>query len=315
MAEINLSPVDTTGAGKPQVNQLTPLVLPLLQRLWHQEPPAILYHYTTRHGLQGILSERAIIASDARYLNDAQELATAIDLVREILRAREPNASPKMIKLYHQIGRMLELMKVNQDTFLFSMSADGGDDLTQWRAYSKPGNGYCIGFDAPAIARLLAEAGVSSHFAPCEYNKDRQFDLMKEIVDGAEQELNRTDIGDGESEKAVVTRALSAFGVAFLVAAPIVKHGAFSAEHEWRLILAAFSKSDPRVRFRDAGRLLVPFWTVSLTKEGSPPPIKEVVIGPTPHTRLEEMAVKALLTVAGLPDVTIRCSSIPYRDW
>ncbi len=96
----------------------------------------------------------------------------------------------------------------------------------------------------------------------------------------------------------------------------MIKDGAFREEREWRLVLPSFSMWDPKVKFRDGGRLLVPYWTVPLLLDGaSSLPIKEVVIGPTPHPDLEARAVSAMLTVAGLPNGKVRRSEVPYRDW
>ena len=292
-----------SASGRPNLVDFR--TLPIVRRLWEQEPPPILHHYTSRRGLQGIVEAKTIWASEARYLNDARELSTALDHVREILATRD---GKPFGALYPRMSSILEQMKEGQDTFVFSMSNDGGDELSQWRAYARPGNGYAIGFDAPAIKRMLVAAGVTSHFAPCEYDETRQRALMTEVVEHAERVLS---VHGAQA----LDEAVRIFGGLFLLTAPIVKHGSFRAEKEWRLILPAFSAWDARVRFRDAGRLLVPFWTVRLDHAGARLPIKEVVIGPTPHAELEARAVSAILTVAGLREATVRRSSVPYRDW
>jgi hypothetical protein len=273
-----------------------------VKRLWGETPPPVLYHYTKRQGLQGIVQSRSIWASEARYLNDARELTTAIDLVREII-AKRPASD-----LHAQMEGILNQMREGQDTFVFSMSNDGGDELSQWRAYARPGDGYAIGFDAPTLQKTLQDSRVTSHLAACEYNEKQQRALMAEIVENAEA----TVAAHGAS---AVREATRIFASLFLLTAPIVKDGAFRGEKEWRLVLPAFSTWHANVKFYDSGRLLVPYWTVPLAAPGALLPIKEVVIGPTPHTELEARAVSALLTIAGLPDAKVRNSNVPYRGW
>jgi len=188
--------------------------LPIVQRLWGEDPPPILYHYTSRRGLEGIIAERAVWASEARYLNDARELTTAIDLVRDIV------ASRSATDLHPRIQGILDQMKEGQDTFVFSMSNDGGDELSQWRAYARPGNGYAIGFDAPAMKQMFVAAGLTSHFAACEYDKKRQRELMTTVVEQAERAISQ--YGPGSLDAAV-----RIFGSLFLLTAPMIKDGAF----------------------------------------------------------------------------------------
>ncbi len=278
--------------------------LPIVQRLWGTEPPPILYHYTSRAGLQGIIRERAVWASEARYLNDARELTTAIDEVRELLTDR-----PGLRELHTRIHGILDQMKEGQDTFVFSLSNDGGDELSQWRAYARPGNGYAIGFDARAMRRRYVEKGFTSHFAACEYEPVKQNALMTEVIEHAERVISLHGAGQ-------IDHAIRIFGSLFLLTAPMIKDRAFRAEQEWRLVLPSFSMWDAKVQFRDGGKLLVPYWTVPLAfDDAAPLPIKEVVIGPTPHPDLEARAVSALLTVAGRRDAKVRKSEVPYRDW
>src|SRR2546422_77751 len=192
--------------------------LPIVRRLWGEEPPPILYHYTSRRGLQGILEGRAIWASEARYLNDARELTTAIDQMREILATRSVS------DLRTRMLSILEQMEEGQDTFVFSMSDDGGDELSQWRAYARPGNGYAIGFAAPAMKRMLVAAAFTSHFAACEYDQSPQRKLLTEVIENAEAVVS---VHGAQA----LDEAVRIFASLFLMTAPIVKHGARSEEH------------------------------------------------------------------------------------
>jgi len=54
---------------------------PSLQR----QVPSIIYHYTRREGLQGIFNSRALWATSIRYLNDASEFLTAVQVAESVL--------------------------------------------------------------------------------------------------------------------------------------------------------------------------------------------------------------------------------------
>jgi len=69
------------------------------------------------------------------------------------------------------------------------------------------------------------------------------------------------------------------------------------------------------VKFRDAGSLLVPYVELNLAQGEKGLPIREVVVGPTPHPRLELRGLSALLGGAGLPDAKVGETETPYRDW
>jgi hypothetical protein len=59
-------PVDVAAAFREGMRDVT--------QLWTPASPRELYHYTGLDGLVGIVTDRAIWATDARYLNDASEL-------------------------------------------------------------------------------------------------------------------------------------------------------------------------------------------------------------------------------------------------
>jgi len=281
--------------------------VPILTRLQAQAPPPLLFHYTRRAALLGILSTKTLHASSARYLNDAQELSTATLIASTVLDQRRP-PTPGLAKL-HSLFRAFLAGAGQVDACVFSMSNDGGDVLSQWRAYAQPGDGYAIGFDGPALADRLRAKNVMFLLAPCEYDEVHQRQLVTQVFADAEKELNDA-IARGVDHDTAQSRAFMFFVTGFLLAAPIVKHQAFRDEQEWRLIFPLQPLFGSEVGFRDGGSLLVPFYKVVLEKL----PIGEVVIGPTPHTLLEMKAVSALLNNTGVK-AGVRLSAIPYRDW
>src|SRR4051794_27438928 len=56
--------------------------------------PKLLYHYTTAQGLIGIVQSHGLWATNADFLNDAQELRFGRDQLREALQRRADELSP-----------------------------------------------------------------------------------------------------------------------------------------------------------------------------------------------------------------------------
>lgn len=61
----------------------------LYKKYFDNNPPKMLFHYTTQNGLLGIIKDKSLWLSDNRYLNDITEYNLAIDLVKSELKKRE----------------------------------------------------------------------------------------------------------------------------------------------------------------------------------------------------------------------------------
>lgn len=104
---------------------------------------------------------------------------------------------------------------------------------------------------------------------------------------------------------------------------PFIKHDAFEEECEWRKVISKDFRHMPGQRFRTGKSTLIPFVEVMLDKirvESECVPseryfINEVVVGPTPTPELTIEALASLFESEGQPQVRIRSSHIPYKDW
>jgi hypothetical protein len=92
---------------------------------------------------------------------------------------------------------------------------------------------------------------------------------------------------------------------------------------EWRKVITKDSRPMPGQQFRTGKSTLIPFIEIMLDvmREGAQCVtrkdyfIDEVVIGPTPTPELTVEAISSLFYSEGHPEVVVRTSSIPYRDW
>jgi hypothetical protein len=143
----------------------------------------LLYHYTDQNGLVGIVERQELWATNLGCLNDLSEFAHGLDYLRsvrngiieELLGDRPCDAlETKSFKavfeyLMDEAERRYCLRDPAEYLYVFSLfdssrcvkssmtEVDAGDNLQQWRAYSKGGFGYCIGFDRNLLEGKVKE--------------------------------------------------------------------------------------------------------------------------------------------------------------
>src|SRR6266700_7276832 len=190
--------------------------------LWN---PQTLYHYTTREGLLGILTSGAVWATNIRFLNDASEFTYAHSMfMRKLKEIRRRLVEQKHLDILDDA--VSHLSQPVPHIFIFCLSTNG-DLLSQWRAYGPPGNGYAIGFDAPALDQVIGKRK-GMQLAKVSYSPEQQWDL-----------LNRLEVAAGQRHRSTV-KSNRSYGRSlldiFLDVAPIMKDPAFTEESEWRLV-------------------------------------------------------------------------------
>lgn len=142
--------------------------------------PHTIFHYTSPHGLIGILENRQIWLSDAGFMNDSQELVYAATKIANRVEHRIRSFSPT--NTLHEeenaeLQKLLLILQAISDRFEVQLSHEAisplsrfpssrrgireslpfiasfcthGDILSMWRSYTKEG-GYSIGFNTQTI--------------------------------------------------------------------------------------------------------------------------------------------------------------------
>jgi hypothetical protein len=280
-----------------------------IQAIQAPKAPFVLYHYTTRHGLLGMLNTGKLHASHILYLNDHQEFRYAESLAEEPIRERAESTSPyqDIYRAFADRRQTIALRYEIRTVFVFSMSQNS-DQLSQWRAYSQPSDGYCVGFRIP---ELLTTVGKSFHIVQCNYDEMQQENLIRTLFDDTEADFERNLAAGVPRENAIVGAvAFLLLGLSSL--APALKHPAFSEEKEWRLVCW---KSMGDAEYRIARSMLVPYLPVPFITTNNFLPITDIIIGPTPHPDLDAFALGSLLAKHNATEVAVTPSVIPYRTW
>ena len=302
-----------------------------------------LYHYTDAKGLIGIVQGSVLWATDAEFLNDAQELRFGRQEVHDALIARADELSPSEPPTEHSdysdragytraiimrsaaegigSGGMPGVTPWERQVVYVACFCEDGDLLSQWRAYAA-GGGFAIGFSTSALRE----------FRPVETKLPTKValarDAAKEDIEEMPQpppvpvQLERISYGTPAVESIITDvldtiapiptghpgiKGLARAQTVVLPALATVKHDAFEAEREWRLIVVA-SEGVERVSFNAGSLGVIPY--IELDFEAAA--IEEVVIGPGSHAAVRKRGVERLLTEMGL-DVTVTHSRAPSR--
>lgn len=270
--------------------------------------PGQLTHYTTRAGLIGILESGEIWATDIRFLNDSAESEHARKLGSELVNKRlAAETDPRTRAILDDIAMFVRSFTSVPEAFVFSMSAVG-DDLGQWRAYGSGSSGYGLSLGSRLLATSFRGYAI---LVRCAYRPHEQHRVVRQVIDSA----IASDAGDAE-RRDDTTRLVTGIAFSALLAAiaPSIKHPAFAAEKEWRLIVLPRADT-PYVRdVRETPNGLAPFVRIPV-RDLLLGALKRIVIGPMRDQAREKVAVDALLRKHGLAATKTELSKIPFRTW
>ena len=277
----------------------------------------LVFHYTGSAGLLGMLKSKAVWATDARFLNDFNELVLARPMVEasvrrriQELRSHGPSALPDgSLESFDQLegrcdslGRLvLAFERANDSTgqvFVTSFST-ARDTLIQWQSYGF--GGYAVGFDSdeltthrPALQspeekwpkRLdLSGTSVTSELVPVIYDPITAQAAVDKIIGGLF--LMPFDFSPSwEFDEAI----RSIVGVAARIKGPD-----WASEQKQRLIVRVppGSIGSAPIDFRVAGGLLVPYLSMPFDRSSA---IQEIIVGPGDRRSDRYAGVEAIVS-------------------
>lgn len=266
----------------------------------HPKLPDILYHYTTASAFQSIVETAQIWATNVRFLNDTSELNYAIERAGKLW-----NQSPAKHPSEYRKICMVALSVGFNYTYIVSFS-EMADDLSQWRAYARPG-GLCIGFSRAALEKSFNDAAEMSGIERCHYDKKSLDDMLL---------AKRSEIDASIASSETVDDRLANDAFDLLLIASSSKNPSFVSEREVRLVFYPDMEEEKyTMGFHTKNGIVVPHYEIPRVDVGKAPWIKRVVVGPTPNPDGAEWGVRELLREHDLSAADVVSSKIPYRDW
>ncbi|WP_456424497.1 DUF2971 domain-containing protein [Rhodocaloribacter sp.] len=311
-----------------------------LEKELSRKPPGLLYHYTSQRGLLGILKNNEIWATKIQYLSDGSEFVYFVDCLKERI-GFDKDQCKKLRSLNNEVakrgGRVLsdeELNKLaegiisplesvkNRVVFVCSFSEEA-NLLSQWRAYCPPDGGFSIGFDSGILKEICNKGKSRFSLNPCIYEREKQNKIIDELIIEVIRKvgIHGAVLFEKYDDNMIYMHK-------FMEIASIFKHPSFCEEREWRLVSRVnfdqVTFNDDQVDFREGKSMIVPYFKIELPKE-TESPIKEVIVGPTPHKDLSIASVEGLLTRKKIKieaevgeeneKKTVKWCGIPYRTW
>ena len=280
-----------------------------------RKAPDILYHYTSLDSLTKIVSGRSLLASDTRFLNDKKELIHLTKTITDRLRERMLGADDDTRPALHWLLNHLDSNQ-HDPVYVVSFSSKA-DDLSQWRGYTPPSQGVCIGFRTKALKEALDQAKGDRHeqarflmLGRMIYLGENEGESFDDFITAA---CGYIDVMNGEPVRTVAAERL------IVSAMPFYKHVAFKDEREWRIRMSANSVfiHDPLPVVSRLGRSsLVPATPLTFKGTNSEDSfIGEIIVGPTPEEENSVYAMREFVDAEHLREVSVTASRIPYRSW
>ena len=263
--------------------------------------PEILYHYTTQQGLLGVATSDALWATKVQYMDDSTEFRLAQILAADRIRLRYKEEKDK-----HKKEKLHEISDAGSpflNVFVACFCEDG-DLLSQWRGYSGGNHGFSIGLESERLATSAEKE--SFRFARCIYDEAVQTQIIDQGI---------TAYLNGGFDSVDFDSFLEEVGAFF-------KHPLFQEEKEWRLVSQATSILHSNVGFRAGRSMISPYFSIPLGA-GMESAINHVIVGPCPHPEHSQNSIEMLLRKKGIkkkdgqyiPNVDVRSSEVPYRNW
>lgn len=268
-----------------------------LAKLISENPPKVIYHYTDVGALIGMIASGRIWATHVSRLNDAMEYEIGVSFVKNFIGANLQRTSQAIID-----KAISQLRSVN--TFIACYSATA-DVLSQWRAYSGTGTGYCIGLKTSEMARIDGRMPLLEKVI---YSKTTAESVLSRLLAHVDKFLDNRDFGEVE-----VGYLMGMLEGIFNVVACIIKHSAFAEENEYRQVYQpSTSTLSLDVKYRMGRFGLTPYVEIGFLQKGKLP-IQSIMIGPCRDPDSETRSLELMLSKHGYGDIEVLASGIPLR--
>jgi len=284
----------------------------------------ILFHYTSEAGLQGILQNKCLWATDAFASNDSSEMVLGDKLFKKMILewlSKKNRSCEGFKKLIYTTQQSLE--QNFKGTFLTCFSTtkekyvlDNGL-LSQWRGYGF----YSIKFrkdvllealekenslhDLDGSVRYYSDSESDSDYEEFKKDNSLKIDEFKKFISTDEwMEIeNKTSLTSKDEDK--IVKAIE------LILHPrfFVKHKGFHEEQERRIVILTPKNSGKKLHFHAPKSHIKLFEEDPSIIENA---IEEIIIGPVSDQKAAKHWVDSMLREFGYKNVEVKCSEIPF---
>ena len=270
----------------------------------------VLHHYTSGLGVKGIVENRELWATHIYYLNDRSEYQAtfehALDLLPQRVLLQERLALAPVLR-DAIISQLTHYSDGRPPAIFVTCFSESHDDLSQWRGYTSPGDGYAVTFYRDRLEDIAKSAGW--RLMKCRYGDSAVYraliPTMEKLI------LDHTETGPDNEARAAETVAQLQHHLQDV--SPYLKHDAFKSEKEWRLISPPMDDVEDTFEYRIGRSFLTPYVKFSLGELDSNT-VPGITTGPGPNAGLAQNAVLTFMRQNGI-HATGSVASAPYRPW
>lgn len=272
-----------------------------------------LHHYTSVDALLSIVRTKSLWATNVRYLNDSSESELGLALMREVAEEARTTATGIDSEILAYLVEWLDSRRPeNAAVYVLSFST-AHNQLSQWRGYTKYGQGVCLSIDSGLLVRRMQAQGWT--FQNCRYKRTSQLTWADAILSRVRREAATRIFGAGQYKKDELDAVLHNCLSDLLQVAATIKHQAFEQEHEVRFISPMMNSNDPRIAYRPGGSMPIPYVNFRLAHDAGDLVLHEVMVGPGSTQELIRASItKALKHEGSKGPCTVSLSQIPYRE-
>jgi hypothetical protein len=298
----------------------------------------IIFHYTNEVGLQGILQNKFLWATDVFASNDASEIILGQRFFRRDLEewVKQKNRKEDDLKfLFQGASEMSEgvfftcfstVKNYNENDRKYIL--DHGL-LSQWRGYGS----YAIKFKKDVLLKALKEWELNDgdpilivnlddevrYFSEADYRKFKKDKLLKQKIDEFKksvsidewQEIEKNMENDESLSKAECDEISKRIKLS-LIPRFFVKHRGFYEEREVRAVVIV-----PKNCITKKIHFHAPYKSHIKLFEEDPSiienAIEEIIIGPVRDQKAANLWINSMLKEFGYQNVKVKCSEIPFR--
>jgi hypothetical protein len=208
--------------------------------------------------LLGIINTGEFWATHIFFLNDHSEYLLIFDWSKDLIERRTVlrELAPRVPHLCDAFRTQLTPYVRGRPPAIFVTSfSEEWDDLSQWRGYTTPGDGYAIVFRPEPLMRRAVQAGW--RLEKCAYGVDGETLLIRLV----ERMFTRYAADGAPDTEERAKLAIEKLSEDILALAPVIKHRAFRGESEWRLISPPLDDTSDSFMFRPGRSFLVQYVT------------------------------------------------------
>ena len=236
----------------------------IANRAFAPELPSTLWHYTTREGLEGILSTRKLWATDYRaQKTDELEFRHADEA---ILRLAEGLAADETLSAWHRdriqvwIGRLRnDPWRNAADRLFITCFCDAGDSAHMWSTFANEGTGFA--FELVLLRESFVERNYGLMITQVDYDEESVTRRLRDIVLKILDTSRAYHVKDRREADRITERQLWWVGTK---AAVQCKGAKYAPDREWRrvatprtpaLILSSAGPRRLEIPLRNGGRV------------------------------------------------------------